>query len=74
MSHGERGAEEFRIVHSKGVLETNLKGVAPDEEEAKDQDDPQETEREPNPVGESQLPPALVQPGVKNVFGPWNRD
>ena len=62
MSHGKRGAEEFRVIHPKGMLEANLQGVAPDEEEAKEQNDPEKTESEPNPIGQGQLPPALVQP------------
>ena len=54
--------EEFRITDSKGMREVILQGMTPNEKEAEDQNDCQETEKEHDPFGQRELPPALIQP------------
>ena len=54
--------EKFRIAHRERMLEVILKGVTPNKEETEEQDDRQEAKAERDPLGERELPPALVQP------------
>ena len=56
------GTEELRIADRESVIEAIFQGLAPDEKEAEDQNDRQEPQAKHDPLGESEFPPALVQP------------
>ena len=62
IGEGQGRPEKFRIADREGMFEPILESVPPNDEEAEDQDDGQNSEAEDDPLGEAKPPPAVVKP------------